>query len=324
MDKTRETFTEKHRIVKILCCLAYLFFNVGATIFAQLSKDDDGSYPYNTLLVPATVELVKLLASSLMLVKMKIKRETIVRKVGWRSFLQFSIPGFCYFVSNNCMFYVIRDFGPAKYQIFSNLKILSSGILMRIILGRNLSWLQWKSLILLVVGATIVQLDQLSCRLYTLEKSSHSSNDMGSYVFVLLNTLFSGAGGVFSERLLKGEDTLANECIHWQNIQMYFFGMIFGLVPLLLNDSGNLHGSSPFAGFNLPACVALVTLAASGLSVSFILKYLDNVAKCFMATFGIIFVAVYEKNFNQNIMSPTINLILGIILIGIALEQYHV
>jgi UDP-sugar transporter A1/2/3 len=105
---------------------------------------------------------------------------------------------------------------------------------------------------------------------------------------------------------------------------MYFFGMIFGLVPLLLNDSGNLHGSSPFAGFNLPARVALVTLAASGLSVSFILKYLDNVAKCFMATFGMIFVAVYEKNFSSNNTSPTLNLVLGIILTGIALEQYHV
>lgn len=330
INEPGETFTEKRRVIKIFCCLAYLFFNVGATIFAQISKDVDGSYPYNTLLVPAAVEIIKFITSLLILVKMQIKRDVVVRKVGCRSFIQFAIPGFCYFVSNNCMFYVIRDFGPAKYQIFSNLKILSSGFLMRIILKRNLLWIQWKSLLILIVGAIIVQLDQLGCDANTIEKSniaekpSNSSSVKVSYIFVLLNAFFSGAGAVFSEKLLKGENMLANECIHWQNIQLYFFGIIFGIFPLLTSDSSNMDSSSVLTGLNLPAFFAILSLAASGLSVSYILKYLDNIAKCFIATFGMILVAVYEKQFNPDIMSPTMNLILGIILTGIALEQYHV
>jgi len=320
---------EKRRSVKLFCCLAYLFFNIGATIFAQISKEDNGSYAYNTLLVPLAVEVIKFMVSLLLLIKMKIRKESIVGKGGYHSFLMFSIPGFCYFVSNSCMFYIIRDFGPSKYQIFSNLKILSSGILMRIILRRYLSWLQWKAIILLVLGATIVQLNEKDCEADMFEKSNKNSSHSDrsvliSYAFILLNSFFSGAGGVFSERLLKGEDMLATECIHWQNIQMYFWGIFWGLFPLVLSESSTVNISRSFADFNLPACLAILTLAASGLSVSYILKYLDNIAKCFVATLGMIFVAIYEKTIDSDIMTPTLNLVLGILLTGIALEQYHI
>ena len=44
-------------------------------------------------------------------------------------FLSFAIPGFCYFVSNNCMFLIIRELGPTTFQITNNLKILSTGVL---------------------------------------------------------------------------------------------------------------------------------------------------------------------------------------------------
>ena len=84
-----------------------------------------------------------------------------------------------------------------------------------------------------------------------------------------------------------------------------------------------MNGSSILTGFNSPAYFAILTLAASGLSVSFILKYLDNIVKCFMATFGMIFVAGYEKYFKLDVTSPAVNLILGIVLTGIAIEQYY-
>ena len=86
----------------------------------------------------------------------------------------------------------------------------------------------------------------------TLDKPSNSLSDKVSYTFVILNAFFSGAGAVFSERLLKGENMLANECIHWQNMQLYFFGIIFGLSLLLINSSGTMDGSSILTGFNSP------------------------------------------------------------------------
>ena len=63
------------------------------------------------------------------------------------NFLMFAIPAFCYFVSNNCMFYIIRELGPTTYQITNNLKVFTTAILMRVFLARKLSWVKWKALV---------------------------------------------------------------------------------------------------------------------------------------------------------------------------------
>ena len=46
---------------------------------------------------------------------------------------------------------------PATYQVLSNLKILTTGVLMWAVMRRQLSLLQWLSLVLLLVGATTSQ-----------------------------------------------------------------------------------------------------------------------------------------------------------------------
>jgi len=70
-------------------------------------------------------------------------------------FLAFSIPVVCYFVSN--MLYVIRELAGVTFQVTNKLEILSTGLLMRLFLGRKLTWLQWKALIALAVGCTVTQ-----------------------------------------------------------------------------------------------------------------------------------------------------------------------
>ena len=55
-------------VVKVVSCLMLLLCTVSATSFAELSKSDDGTYPYNTFVVPCSVEALKLLVSALTLV----------------------------------------------------------------------------------------------------------------------------------------------------------------------------------------------------------------------------------------------------------------
>ena len=54
-------------------------------------------------------------------------------------------------------FYFLKYVNPATYQILGNLKIVSTGLLLRLCLGRRLSLLQWMALVLLTVGATTSQ-----------------------------------------------------------------------------------------------------------------------------------------------------------------------
>ena len=48
---------------------------------------------------------------------------------------------------------------PATYQILGNLKIITTGVLFRVFLRRQLSLLQWIALFLLAVGATTSQIN---------------------------------------------------------------------------------------------------------------------------------------------------------------------
>ena len=186
--------------LKIASCVVLLGFQISSTIFTQLSKSPDGTYPYNSVLLAATVEMTKLAASSAFLVGLKLSGREV--RVTWslQRFLSFAIPGFCYFVSNNCMFLIIRELGPTTFQIMNNLKILSTGVLMRVFLNRPLSWMQWRALALLFFGSVISEIS---------DKPGHQlRGTLYGYLLVLVNTFVAATASVFSEKLLKG-DSLA-------------------------------------------------------------------------------------------------------------------
>ena len=218
----------------------------------------------------------------------------------------------CYFVSNNCMFFIIRELGPTTFQITNNLKVLTTGILMRVFLGRKLTWLRWKALALLALGSAVTQMQSSS--------SEDAKKSQVGYFFVLINSFAAGAGGVASEKLLKGESGAPVDSIYWQNIQLYFFGLIFGLGWSFsgLNASG---GNSLLHGFNAWAYATVAALAAAGLLVSFILKYIDNMAKCFVSALSIVTVAVVHAAIRNETLQ--LNILIGIMLTCMALEQYN-
>lgn len=322
MESNERSNTETFAHLKVISCLLLVFFNVSATVFAEASKTDKGSYPYNTVVIPCVVEGIKLAASACFLTVERFKLGKQKHHLSFRQTPLFALPALCYFVSNNCMFYIIRHLGAATFQIMNNLKVLTTGVFMHIFLSRTLSWLQWKSLILLVVGSMVTQL----CAVDHSTSHDASRNSAVGYAFVALNSIASGAGGVISEKLLKGNGTLLqnNGCnsIHWQNVQLYSFGFIFGAVvhaSSALNEQ--ISGLNPFVGFNAFALATIASWAVSGLLVSFILKYMDNVAKCFAMGFGMLCVAVLDGAMKHK--PVPLQVILGMILTGIALEQYH-
>ena len=94
------------------------------------------------------------------------------------------------------MFYIIKELGPTTFQVTNNLKILATAILMRMFLGRHLTWVRWKALILLVLGSAVTQLRTGDC-------GDVKQSTLG-FALVFLNSFASGAGGVVSEKLLKG------------------------------------------------------------------------------------------------------------------------
>ena len=283
-------------LVKMGSCILLILFTVSATILTEASKLHDGTYPYNTFVIPCAVEAVKLLVSAL-LPYVLLGARLVGKPLGFefRTTAIYAFPAFCYFVSNNCMFYIIKHLGAPTFQIMNNLKVLSTGIFMYIFLNRKLSWLQWKALVILAIGCAVTQLTPNPQTSTSTEKVKLSH--LTGYALVFINVVAAGAGGVFSEKLLKGktQKTSARKeiSIHWQNTQLYTFGFAFGLVSLRMDD-GNISLSSVFRGFNGFAHATIVSLATCGLLVSFILKHLDNIIKCFCTALSMLCVALID------------------------------
>ena len=311
--------------LRLLSCVLLLFFTVSATAFAEASKLSNGTYPYNTFVIPLAVEVLKLLAASTMLAFQHVSQKFEASPTPIRGFWRYSIPAFCYFVSNNCMFYIIRHLGATTFQIMNNLKVLSTGVFMYVFLGRKLTWMQWKALVILTIGSMVTQLSEETSH----ERTGAELNSLSiGYVLVIVSAVASGAGGVFSEKLLKSKPPAIAEgvyqpeqSIHWQNVQLYVFGVMFGLISLRVGNvgaSGSLH---TFDGFNAFAYATVGTLAICGLLVSFILKYLDNVAKCFCSVISMLCVAILDAALRR--AAIPLRIVLGVILTGLALEQYN-
>ena len=182
--------------------------------------------------------------------------------------------------------------------------------------------MQWKALIMLMIGCMVTQLSAKAVE----EDHTVDESFFAGYILVFVSSVASGAGGVFAEKLLKGRDTELGKSnstsIHWQNMQLYVFGLIFGLLSLCMDTKST---PSPrqnlFDGFNAAAYATVATLAICGLLVSFILKYLDNVAKCFCAALSMLCVALLDSAMKQEAIPLRVTL--GIILTGLALEQYN-
>ena len=290
-----------------------LLSTVSATVLTELSKAVDGTYPYNTFMIPCTVEALKLFVSIIMMFTLRSSGHSIRDSFSWSQFLHFALPAFCYFISNNCMFYIIRELGPTTYQLTNNLKLFATAYLMRVFLARKLSWMKWKALLLLFIGS-------VNAEIADNEVTVQLRGSFFGYLIVILSCFAAGCGGILSEKFLKGTpDARITVSIHWQNIQLYFFGVVFGLVSLLFNKVDLSNGV--FHGFNLAAYTAVFTMTVSGLSVSFILKYVDSIAKCFVMVVSTLCVACIQSSMVHENIPP--RLILSAVITYLAVDQYN-
>ncbi len=173
--------------------------------------------------------------------------------------------------------------------------------------------MRWKALVLLVVGSVVAELND--------DDDGQMHGSALGYFFVLFSCFASSTGGVLTEKLLKGRsDARESDSIHWQNIQLYFFGVLFGWLAFVVKNT-DASSNGVFTGFNSAAYAMIISQTMLGLSVSFVLKYIDNIAKCFVAAVSMLCVALLHTSMHGE-MIP-LRLIVSIVLIFLALEQYN-
>lgn len=191
-------------------------------------------------------------------------------QASWAELSVYPIPAVLYLIKNLMQYYIFLYVDPPSYQVLKNLNIISTGVLYRIFLKRRLSGIQWSALLLLALGCTTAQLNGGSERVL--------STPIGGFCMACVMALLSGAAGVYTELIMKKRP---NRNVNVQNFYLYFFGVIFNVLAILLYDSESVYTAGFFHGYNAVVMLMIANHALSGIAVSLVMKYADNIVKVY-------------------------------------------
>ncbi|GFY92335.1 nucleotide-sugar transporter family protein [Actinidia rufa] len=285
-------------------------------ILTTLSQSN-GGYKYDYATVPFLAEVFKLVVSGFLLWR-EIKTSTPPRMTtDWKSVRLYPIPSIIYLIHNNVQFATLTFVDTTTYQIMGNLKIVTTAILFRLFLKRRLSNLQWMAIVLLAVGTTTSQVKgcgEASC-------DSLLSSPIQGYMLGILSACLSALAGVYTEFLMKKN----NDSLYWQNLQLYMFGAIFNMARLVLDDFRGRFEKGPwwhriFNGYSITTFMVVLNLGSTGLLVSWLMKYADNIVKVYSTSMAMLLTMVLSIFFFN--FRPTLQLFLGIIVCMMSLHMY--
>ncbi|PFX15653.1 UDP-N-acetylglucosamine transporter [Stylophora pistillata] len=241
-------------------------------------------------------------------------REEIYDKP-WET-LKLAVPSGLYTIQNNLLFVALSNLDAATYQVTYQLKILTTALFSVCMLHKKLGVLKWISLLLLMLGVTLVQWHPDKGKESTTKDISVSGKFIG-LIAVLTACCSSGFAGVYFEKILKG----TKASIWMRNIQLGTFGVIFGLVAVYGNDGKAVSNQGFLQGYNNITWIVISLQAFGGLVVAAVVKYADNILKGFATSVSIVVSSLVSFYF-LNDFKPT-NLALpskqDVALIGYAL-----
>uniref|UniRef100_A0A2K5MW28 Solute carrier family 35 member A5 n=1 Tax=Cercocebus atys TaxID=9531 RepID=A0A2K5MW28_CERAT len=202
----------------------------------------------------------------------------------------------------------------AMAVVFSNFRIITTALLFRIVLKRHLNWIQWASFLILFLSILALTHNLAghgfhhdaffspsnSCLLFriecprkdncttkewtfpeakwntTVKVFSHVHLGMG-HVLIIVQCFISSMANIYNEKILK-EGNQLTETIFIQNSKLCFFGILFNGLTLGLQRSNcdQIKNCGIFYGHNAFSVALIFVTAFQGLSVVFILKFLDN------------------------------------------------
>eukprot|EP00434_Breviolum_minutum_P026258 symbB.v1.2.023209.t1/scaffold2101.1/size89465/10 len=230
--------------------------------------------------------------------------------------MKVSVPSLLYTVQNNLLFISLSNLSGAVYQVTYQLKILTTAMLSFLILGKALGTTKWCSLFILTTGVALIQLPRGEV------KEAHGDPVVG--LCAVLSACFtSGLAGVYLEKILKQTDSSI-----WMRPKTFHRGHVrhvscFGThrqeytIGLLRWDPG-LCGLLRYSGL-VWAVIALQ--AIGGLVVAAVLKYADNILKCFGNAVSIVISCLLSSVLLQE-FQPDMLFVLGTLCVLVATTLY--
>ncbi|KAF4759385.1 hypothetical protein FOZ63_003713, partial [Perkinsus olseni] len=237
-----------------------------------------------------------------------------------------SVPALCYAVQKNALYLAITHLQAAVFQITYQGKILTTALFSVLMLHKKLSHKQVLSLVVLLVGVSIVQLSQLK------DNDDDTKNDNASLVVGICAILFacmtSGFAAVYFEYMLKrgstGKDGAPNVqkpyTIWVRNFQLASFASTSAICTMLIKDHEALRQNGFFYGYSPLTWTTIFLEAGGGLIVAVVIKYADTILKNFATAAAIISSTTISAVFLGFEVRPTF--VIGAALVITAIYMY--
>jgi len=272
------------------------------------NEEATGAYKYEPSAVVFSAELLKLVLSFALACRSGVVGKDFVQKnfVGDKDLWKFSVPAVIYFCTNNLEFYCLIFLNTPTFMIFQQMKILTTGLMFRIVFKKKLTNLQWVALFLLTLGTMTSQLSS---------ENQFSVNLWGLFWMMVMCTL-SALAGVANEFLLKKVGS--TDSIHVQNMKLYIFGVLANFLEVL--RSGTPVGSM-FRGMDTIAFLIVLATAFNGLAISAVMKYANVIVKTISTSLSLLLSALISLWLFH--FKPTITLFDGIFIIFCAIYCYN-
>ncbi|KAL7176885.1 hypothetical protein ACSBR2_030259 [Camellia fascicularis] len=320
-DRYRSKVSSKQRALNVLLVVGDCVLVGLQPILVFMSKVD-GSFKFSPISVNFLTECAKVLFAIVMLL-LQARRQ----KVGEKPVLTVSIfvqaarnnallavPALLYAINNYLKFIMQLYFNPATVKMLSNLKVLVIAVLLKIIMKRRFSIIQWEALALLLIGISINQLRSLPEGATALGLPVATS----AYVYTLIFVTVPSLASVYNEYALKSQyDT----SIYLQNLFLYGYGAIFNFLGILVTVM--VKGPSSFdifEGHSKATMLLIFNNAAQGILSSFFFKYADTILKKYSSTVATIFTGIASAALFGHTL--TINFMLGITVVFISMHQF--
>ncbi|PPD72843.1 hypothetical protein GOBAR_DD30257 [Gossypium barbadense] len=225
-----------------------------------------------------------------------------------------AVPALLYAINNYLKFIMQLYFNPATVKMLSNLKVLVIAILLKMIMKRRFSIIQWEALALLLIGISINQLRSL--------REGTTSFGLpvatGAYLYTLIFVTVPSLASVFNEYALKSQFETS---IYHQNLFLYGYGAIFNFLAILGTAIFKGPNSLDILQGHSKATVLLIcNNAAQGILSSFFFKYADTILKKYSSTIATSFTGIASAVLFGHTL--TINFVLGLSVVIISMHQF--
>ncbi|XP_047336272.1 CMP-sialic acid transporter 3-like [Impatiens glandulifera] len=320
-DRHRSTMSSKARTLNVLLVVGDCILVGLQPILVYMSKVD-GSFKFSPVSVNFLTELTKVVFAVVMLLfqardqkvgeKPLLSLSTFVQAA--RNNVLLAVPALLYAINNYLKFTMQLYFNPSTVKMLSNLKVLVIAVLLKFIMRRHFSVIQWEALALLLIGISVNQLRSLP------EGNTAMGLPVatGAYLYTVIFVTVPSLASVYNEYALKSQfDT----SIYLQNLFLYGYGAIFNFLAILgIAVFKGPESLDLLKGHSKATMFLICNNAAQGILSSFFFKYADTILKKYSSTVATIFTGFASAFLFGHKL--TMNFILGISIVFISMHQF--